>query len=324
MPYKGWTNKKVAQQIQNGYRLPRPEGCPDEVYKLMIDCWNKNPKTRIPFKRIASTLVEIWKDMTASLEDGTTYGQGRERPDSVIGGQLYDNNDTMLAPDDDDEEGEGYEGTLAETNLQDRPRKKKAASTNALYDVGESESETETENGAEGPSAAALYDVGADESSVMATKLINVPRPNSEVATLLMGKKKRSSIDLSQVLSSRNLGQRVTVKAVGSGVLAFVGPHHVHGEVYCGVELDEPRGESDGTFEGKKYFSCEAKFGVLVSLDSVQAEDRFDSIDGVKLDIPPSSRGSISVDTVSELDRDSPSATMTTNAGYLSIQPDEE
>ena len=152
-----------------------------------------------------------------------------------------------MAPDEDDEEGEGYEGTLAETNLQDRSRKKKAASQNALYDVGESESETE--NGPEGPAQTALYDVGADESSVMTTKLINVPRPNSEVATLLMGKKKRSSIDLSQVLSSRNLGQRVTVKAVGSGVLTFVGPHHLHGDVFCGVELDEPRGESDGIFE---------------------------------------------------------------------------
>jgi len=330
MPYKGWTNKKVAQQIQNGYRLPRPEGCPDEVYKLMIDCWNKNPKTRIPFKRIASTLVEIWKDITASLEDGTTYGQERERPDSVIGGQLYDNNDTMMAPDEDGEEGEGYEGTLAETNLQDRSRKKKAASQNALYDVGESgESESETENGPEGPAQTALYDVGADESSVMTTKLINVPRPNSEVATLLMGKKKRSSIDLSQVLSSRNLGQRVTVKAVGSGVLTFVGPHHLHGEVFCGVELDEPRGESDGTFEGKQYFVCEAKFGVLVPLDLVQAEDRFDNVDHVKLEIPRSSRGSISVDAlivdeVSELGRDSPSATMASNAGYLSIRADEE
>lgn len=166
----------------------------------------------------------------------------------MIGGQLYDNNDTMMAPDEDDEEGEGYEGTLAETNLQDRPRKKKAASQNALYDVGESESETE--NGPEGPAqAAALYDVGADESSVMTTKLINAPRPSSEVVTLLMGRKKRSSIDLSQVLSSRNLGQRVTVKALGSGVLTFVGPHHLHGEVFCGVELDEPRGESDGIFE---------------------------------------------------------------------------
>lgn len=68
---------------------------------------------------------------------------------------------------------------------------------------------------------------------------------------------------------------------------------------------------------------------MLVSLDLVQAEDRFENVDHVKLEIPPSSRGSISVDALSvdalsELGQDSPSATMTSNLGYLSIQPDEE
>ena len=68
---------------------------------------------------------------------------------------------------------------------------------------------------------------------------------------------------------------------------------------------------------------------MLVPLDLVQAEDRFDNVDHVKLEIPRSSRGSISVDAlivdeVSELGRDSPSATMVSNAGYLSIRADEE
>lgn len=44
MPYKGWNNKKVTEQVGNGYRLLKPAACPDEIYKIMIECWNKNVK----------------------------------------------------------------------------------------------------------------------------------------------------------------------------------------------------------------------------------------------------------------------------------------
>ena len=47
MPYKGWANKKVTEQVSGGYRLAKPGNCPDDVYKIMIDCWNKNVKVRI-------------------------------------------------------------------------------------------------------------------------------------------------------------------------------------------------------------------------------------------------------------------------------------
>ncbi len=42
MPYKGWNNKRVTEQVCEGYRLPKPAACPDEIYRVMIDCWNKN------------------------------------------------------------------------------------------------------------------------------------------------------------------------------------------------------------------------------------------------------------------------------------------
>ena len=46
MPYKGWNNKKVTEQVSAGYRLPKPANCPDEIYRIMLDTWNKNVKVR--------------------------------------------------------------------------------------------------------------------------------------------------------------------------------------------------------------------------------------------------------------------------------------
>jgi hypothetical protein len=44
MPYTGWTNKKVMEQVSAGFRLQKPMGCSDDVYRVMVDCWNKNVK----------------------------------------------------------------------------------------------------------------------------------------------------------------------------------------------------------------------------------------------------------------------------------------
>ena len=56
-PFEGYTNREVrmlhimiamfyntqcmqvVQQVETGYRLPPPPGCPEAVYNLMIDCW---------------------------------------------------------------------------------------------------------------------------------------------------------------------------------------------------------------------------------------------------------------------------------------------
>lgn len=46
MPYKGWNNRKVIEQVAAGYRLPKPFLCPDGIYEIMIKCWHKNPKVQ--------------------------------------------------------------------------------------------------------------------------------------------------------------------------------------------------------------------------------------------------------------------------------------
>lgn len=46
LPYKGMANQKVWVNVQNGYRLPSPKGCPSSLYKIMLACWDEDSKER--------------------------------------------------------------------------------------------------------------------------------------------------------------------------------------------------------------------------------------------------------------------------------------
>ena len=40
LPYKGFSNQKVWVEVLAGYRLPCPDGCPQNVHNTMLQCWN--------------------------------------------------------------------------------------------------------------------------------------------------------------------------------------------------------------------------------------------------------------------------------------------
>ena len=35
-PYQGMTNTRARELIDSGYRMPAPDGTPDEMYQLML------------------------------------------------------------------------------------------------------------------------------------------------------------------------------------------------------------------------------------------------------------------------------------------------
>ena len=41
IPYPGMTNAEVLQQVERGYRMPSPQGCPENLYAIMMDCWKQ-------------------------------------------------------------------------------------------------------------------------------------------------------------------------------------------------------------------------------------------------------------------------------------------
>jgi len=58
-PYEGLSFAETFQKIQSGYRLPKPEYCPQEVYDLMLRCWSKNPDSRPNFEEIFDIIAKL-------------------------------------------------------------------------------------------------------------------------------------------------------------------------------------------------------------------------------------------------------------------------
>ncbi|XP_008551388.1 tyrosine-protein kinase Fer isoform X1 [Microplitis demolitor] len=58
-PYSGMSNSQAREKIDAGYRLPAPDGTPEEVYRLMLRCWEYEPEKRPHFDQIY-TIVETF------------------------------------------------------------------------------------------------------------------------------------------------------------------------------------------------------------------------------------------------------------------------
>ncbi|XP_065670564.1 tyrosine-protein kinase SRK2 [Hydra vulgaris] len=58
-PYSGMTNTEALRKIQNGYRLPCPDGCPIEFYNIMLNTWNDIPEERPSFETL-QWILEDW------------------------------------------------------------------------------------------------------------------------------------------------------------------------------------------------------------------------------------------------------------------------
>ncbi|MCP9260398.1 Tyrosine-protein kinase STK [Dirofilaria immitis] len=50
LPYPGMTNAEVLQQVENGYRMACPPGCPAALYDIMLQCWYKEPEKGLHLK----------------------------------------------------------------------------------------------------------------------------------------------------------------------------------------------------------------------------------------------------------------------------------
>ena len=67
-PYPGMTNAQVLEALQQGYRMPRPMGCPDKLYEIMLDCWREEPANRPTFETLQWQLEEFF-----TAEDGSYH-----------------------------------------------------------------------------------------------------------------------------------------------------------------------------------------------------------------------------------------------------------
>ncbi|XP_075788155.1 tyrosine-protein kinase Fer isoform X1 [Pelodiscus sinensis] len=63
-PYPGMTNQQAREQVEKGYRMPAPQKCPEEIYKIMQRCWDYKPENRPKFSEIQKELSSIKKKVT--------------------------------------------------------------------------------------------------------------------------------------------------------------------------------------------------------------------------------------------------------------------
>uniref|UniRef100_A0A8C1YRV5 Tyrosine-protein kinase n=1 Tax=Cyprinus carpio TaxID=7962 RepID=A0A8C1YRV5_CYPCA len=71
IPYPGMCNSEVMSSVQRGYRMPRPENCPTELYDIMTTCWKNKPDDRPTFDYIQSVLDDFYT---------ATEGQYQQQP----------------------------------------------------------------------------------------------------------------------------------------------------------------------------------------------------------------------------------------------------
>ncbi|PIK52116.1 hypothetical protein BSL78_10963 [Apostichopus japonicus] len=65
-PYPGIVNRDLPKMLCSGFRMERPEQCPDDWYTMMLDCWHETPKQRPNFSKLRLQLE-------AMLEESTPY-----------------------------------------------------------------------------------------------------------------------------------------------------------------------------------------------------------------------------------------------------------
>ena len=59
-PYPGMNNAQVLDALQNGYRMPCPMGCPEQLYEIMRECWKDDATSRPTFETLQWRLEEFF------------------------------------------------------------------------------------------------------------------------------------------------------------------------------------------------------------------------------------------------------------------------
>ncbi|XP_076259036.1 tyrosine-protein kinase Src42A isoform X2 [Rhynchophorus ferrugineus] len=73
IPYPGMTNAEVLHQVEHGYRMPAPPGCPPPLYNIMLECWHRDPMRRPTFETLQWKLEDFFTMETSEYKEATAY-----------------------------------------------------------------------------------------------------------------------------------------------------------------------------------------------------------------------------------------------------------
>ncbi|XP_074699705.1 tyrosine-protein kinase HCK [Strix aluco] len=60
IPYPGMSSVEVIRALERGYRMPRTENCPEELYDIMMRCWKTKPEDRPTFEYMQGILEDFF------------------------------------------------------------------------------------------------------------------------------------------------------------------------------------------------------------------------------------------------------------------------
>ncbi|XP_075215648.1 tyrosine-protein kinase Src42A isoform X1 [Lycorma delicatula] len=73
IPYPGMTNAEVLHQVEHGYRMPCPPGCPNALYDIMLECWHKDPMKRPTFETLQWKLEDFFTLEGSEYKEASAY-----------------------------------------------------------------------------------------------------------------------------------------------------------------------------------------------------------------------------------------------------------
>jgi hypothetical protein len=65
-PWYELSNHEVIQQVTSNKLLTKPESCPENIYKVMLHCWQMKPQERLPMIEVTQQLRNIEKELPDS------------------------------------------------------------------------------------------------------------------------------------------------------------------------------------------------------------------------------------------------------------------
>ncbi|EGD72947.1 TK/SFK-SRC protein kinase [Salpingoeca rosetta] len=81
-PYHGMSNKEVVGKLDSGFRMECPPGCPDSLYKIMLDCWKSEPADRPTFEALVFRLEDFFHGDMQYAEASQVLGDDDDDDDS--------------------------------------------------------------------------------------------------------------------------------------------------------------------------------------------------------------------------------------------------
>ena len=70
--------------LDGGYRMPVPDGAPDEMYQLMLRCWRYEPEDRPHFNEIHSAIDLLFARYVAIDKTNSTSNNGKDARPSMF------------------------------------------------------------------------------------------------------------------------------------------------------------------------------------------------------------------------------------------------